>query len=350
MPAPAPQAFAIPFGANAPALNITKPMPIPSQEGILDGAASFFDGFPPDTMVPAVAGGVAPFGQDMNGVLYAITSHLVAIQAGQPYVWNSAFAASIGGYAVGTLLGSADGTGFWLNTVADNLTNPDSNTAAGWVSTFSYGWASVPLTTGVVTLLPAQFAKSVIFLTGTLTGNVQLVLPPTQQKWLIFNNTTGNFSVTAKTSGGTGVIIPQGASLSVYGDGTNIYALGVLNGVGTFTVTLTGVAGTPTGAAYYQINGKSVTLTLPSVSGTSNAVTCALTGLPAALQPATLGQVVSIPFALNNGAGVYSGVAAAISAGFGGVIGLVLNGSSAGWNASGVKGLGSYVTITYLLN
>ena len=56
---------------------------------------------------------------------------------------------------------------------------------------------------------------------------------------------------------------------------------------GSFTVTGTGFAGTaPTGTAYYSQIGNQVTIEFPQISGTSNAITFTLTGIPAGLVPA----------------------------------------------------------------
>ena len=53
----------------------------------------------------------------------------------------------------------------------------------------------------------------------------------------------------------------------------------------TFTITGTGFTVNPTGTARYVILEKMVLLFLPTLTGTSNATTFTLTGLPAAIQP-----------------------------------------------------------------
>jgi len=53
----------------------------------------------------------------------------------------------------------------------------------------------------------------------------------------------------------------------------------------TFTATGTGFTVNPTGTARYVILEKSVLLFLPELTGTSNATTFTITGLPAAIQP-----------------------------------------------------------------
>ncbi len=67
----------------------------------------------------------------------------------------------------------------------------------------------------------------IIELTGALTGNINLTFPANGQ-WMVKNSTTGAYSVTAITSGGTGVSLLQGGVSLIFGDGTNINSLGVL--------------------------------------------------------------------------------------------------------------------------
>lgn len=224
MPAPAPvfisEAFAI--NADPSDRNSIPTAPVGTQR------ASLQLGFPPLTMLPVVAGGRPMLGPDMNGILYMLSSHTVYQQSGEPYHWSAAVAAAIGGYKIGTLLGSVDGSTLWYNVAADNSTNPDDNaTAAGWVAMYSYGMTPIGgLIGGIRTLTPSEASKNVIVLTGALAANQQVVLPAQQRRWLIANATTGPFSVQVRTPGGTGVLIPQGglaAPVEVYGDGTNIY-------------------------------------------------------------------------------------------------------------------------------
>jgi len=197
--------------------------------------ASWSLGFPPQTMTPIIAGGKPMLGPDMNGTLYALSSHTFYQQTGQPYRWNADVLVALGtGYAAGTLLGSSaavvlpnTGPTLWMNLVEGNITDPDGGGAAGWVPLFSYGLTVMPPTNGgVVTLSVAQAAKPVIVISGVLVGNLQLVLPNELRRWLIVNTTTGGFATTAKTAAGSGVNIPQGgfnAPVEVYGDGTNLY-------------------------------------------------------------------------------------------------------------------------------
>lgn len=218
-----PQTLLEPIASAAGGGFITNPMP-DAPTGT--NAASVQGGFPPITMQEELAGGQPPLGQDMNGYLFLISSHTMYVQCGQPYLYNSTLVADIGGYLIGTILGMADGTGCWLNTVNGNSTNPDTG-GAGWLAINSSGHATVPgLTTGSVSLTATQWKKTIVYFSGTLTGNVQIVFPTIDsERWLCVNNCTGAHTLTAKTAAGSGVIIPQGGQAQptgIYCDGTNI--------------------------------------------------------------------------------------------------------------------------------
>lgn len=124
----------------------TNPFPVTSQIGIVNGAASLADGFVPANMTDPTAGGVPPFGVDTNGILFLLSSHIAALQAGQWYEWSSVLEAALSdGYKVGAVVQqSADPNAFWINTVDGNTANPDSGTAgaSGW-------WSTKPLHTSI---------------------------------------------------------------------------------------------------------------------------------------------------------------------------------------------------------
>ena len=127
-----PTRFPIPF-ANAAGGSYIRNIPTVSQIDIVDGAASLTDGFPPLNFLPIASGGVPPFGEDFNGLLKQITQWVRwSNNAGVPATYNSSFSSSIGGYPKGAMLAhAADPTQFWISTVDDNTTDPDSG-GADW--------------------------------------------------------------------------------------------------------------------------------------------------------------------------------------------------------------------------
>lgn len=199
-------------------------IPEASQIGTNPGGASLVDGFPPLTRTPIAAGGIPPSGLDMNGILNLITQSTRWTHAGGRYGFSSTFAGdtNVGGYPAGAMLMSADGFGTWLSLVDNNGDNPDTGPGTKWAPSQAYGFSAISgLTNANVTLTPAQAMKSRIVLTGSLTGNVQIILPAWTREWTIVNNTTGAFTITVKTASGTGVAIPAGAARVVC-DGTNV--------------------------------------------------------------------------------------------------------------------------------
>jgi Pectate lyase superfamily protein len=82
---------------------------------------------------------------------------------------------------------------------------------------------------GTVTLTEDESAHSSFKLTGTLTGEVTVIVAPgPAAAWTrtFINATTGAFRLTIKTtSGGSGIDVPQGTARMLNGDGTDILAI-----------------------------------------------------------------------------------------------------------------------------
>jgi hypothetical protein len=120
------------WGASAPGANITCPMPIPSQISITAGRASWTDGFPPLNFLPSGAGGIPPFGQDMNGVLCQLSQWTRWQNASATIVYDASFSSSIGGYPKGAILQNASNAYcVWISQVDNNASNPDAG-GANW--------------------------------------------------------------------------------------------------------------------------------------------------------------------------------------------------------------------------
>lgn len=59
-------------------------------------------------------------------------------------------------------------------------------------------------------------------ITGALTVNRNVIVPTDVWQGYVFNNTSGAYTVTVKTSGGTGVVVGQGKRCILLADGTNV--------------------------------------------------------------------------------------------------------------------------------
>jgi hypothetical protein len=73
-----------------------------------------------------------------------------------------------------------------------------------------------------VTLTQIQAQAEILELTGALTGNIQLIVPLQPQMRIIFNNTSGAYTLTVIGATGTGVAVGQGKRAILYGDSTNV--------------------------------------------------------------------------------------------------------------------------------
>jgi hypothetical protein len=83
---------------------------------------------------------------------------------------------------------------------------------------------------GTVTLTSTQYQPPIIAITGAITSNINYQLPSgVGGFWYIFNNTSGAFSIILSSAGGgSTVTLPQGYTIAVISDGTNI-GLGTTN-------------------------------------------------------------------------------------------------------------------------
>lgn len=219
--------LSIPPQITVPFANAGLRAAIPASSNNVTGRAGYDQGFPPINMTPKVAGGIPPFGTDMNGILYDETRAIQFLEAGNGFVYNSVYATAIGGYRPGARVLRTDGFGYWINTVDGNTVDPEAvgGAAAGWRPDSVTGSAAVTMTNANVTLTPLQFGFPVIVITGTLTANVSLIFPNIVGQWVVLNSTTGNFVITCRTAAGSGVSASYaGGSVSIFGNGTNIYA------------------------------------------------------------------------------------------------------------------------------
>ena len=164
----------------------------------------------------------------------------------------------------------------WISSADSNTTNPDTG-GAGWISLAFEGSQAITVTTADVTITQLQSAYPVLIVSGAITAARNLIFPAIVGEWIVQNNTTGAFTLTAKTASGTGVTLTQGQSTYIYGDGTNIVfadsaKVASFNGrVGTVTLNATDVT-TALGYVPVQPNGTGATGSW-AISVTGNSAT-----------------------------------------------------------------------------
>lgn len=126
---------------------------------------------------------------------------------------------------------------------------------------------------------------------------------------------------------------------------------------GSFTGTLTGMSASTTGTVQWRVTGQKATLFITAaITGTSNAATMTMTGLPATLTPTTnqiisIGQLVTSASAQTIGdAEIRTDSTIVFRVGRTDLAANYLVVSSADFPTSGTKGLGANWSVTYDLS
>ncbi len=114
------------------------------------------------------------------------------------------------------LQASGENAGTWGDKTNNNLEVIDAF-VNGYLSKSVAGSSDVTLTTADASAT-AESSNKVIELTGALTGNIKVLVPAKESNYVIFNNTTGSFTLTVATTGHTanGVAITQGSHTMIY--------------------------------------------------------------------------------------------------------------------------------------
>ena len=132
-----------------------------------------------------------------------------------------------------TYVGNIPTSGPWLvrstltaPTLTASPTQSDSSTlvaSTAFVQTAVNGGQSISVAGGSnVTLTAAQAVAQVFTFTGALTANINVIVPTAYKTFVVENNTTGAFTLTVKTSAGTGILVTQGHTQELICDGTNV--------------------------------------------------------------------------------------------------------------------------------
>lgn len=108
----------------------------------------------------------------------------------------------------------------WGNNTNNNLQTVDAF-SAGYLSKNVGGSSNVTLTTANASAT-AEASNKVLDLNGTLTGNITVFVPQVENNYLVYNNTSGSFTLDVAATGGTGTTISQGGYAWIYCDGTNV--------------------------------------------------------------------------------------------------------------------------------
>lgn len=106
------------------------------------------EGAPLITMTKIEDGGKAPKGQDVNGVLNALSEHAIYGQNGGRYTWSPDVINNYGGYAVGAIIQSDDLAKEFISLIPNNTVNPNNGLANAW--SIYTGQGSIPIATSTI--------------------------------------------------------------------------------------------------------------------------------------------------------------------------------------------------------
>lgn len=123
----APKKQPVPFATNGQREDLLPSSPAG------DNTASYYNGFPPVTMILKAAGGLPPKGQDMNQILFELSSLCRWMSSGALNSFDADFSAAIGGYPKASFLSGDDGETIYLSAVDGNTNNPNTN-PSGWIN------------------------------------------------------------------------------------------------------------------------------------------------------------------------------------------------------------------------
>ena len=126
----------------------------------------------------------------------------------------------------------------------------------GQAATFVFDYTSIAVAgTGNYTLTGSELNRIAYNFTGILTGNRSIIVPATVQQYWVSNATTGAFTLTVKTSAGTGVAVAQGARAILYSDGTNVVDADTSTISTPVSIADGGTGATTSGAALINLGG-----------------------------------------------------------------------------------------------
>lgn len=173
------------------------------------------------------------------------------------------------------LIGTGEQSGTWGDTTNNNLGTAVEQAIVGLGNPIFTTDANLTITlTDTVALQTARALVLNATSSGSLTATRELVVPTIEKQYIVQNNTTGAQSITVKTSGGTGITIPNGRKAHLYVDGTNVIQMFDFVDINGGTIDNTVIGGTTTAAgSFTTLNATVLTATADSAFTSTGSLT-----------------------------------------------------------------------------
>jgi len=119
------------------------------------------------------------------------------------------------------LIATGDQAGNWGITTNGNIGTFLEAAIAG-TATIALPAGAADYTLTAYNGVADEARNATLKITAVLTANRNVIVPALTKHYLVYNATTGAYTVTVKTAAGTGIGVPQGAYMWLYVDGTNV--------------------------------------------------------------------------------------------------------------------------------
>jgi hypothetical protein len=169
------------------------------------------------------------------------------------------------------LMSTGENSGIWGNTTNTNLGTALEQAIVGYGNPDFI--ADANLTISITNSNAAQAARALVLnvtsVFGSLTATRELVVPTSQKQYIVQNNTAGAQSITVKTSGGTGITVPNGRRAHLYVEGTNVVQMFDFVDINGGAIDGTPIGGASAAAGAFTTLNTSSTTTLSGLTAST---------------------------------------------------------------------------------
>lgn len=196
---PNPEFIPVAFAENG----VKNPIQKQLQPGQDPEDATWDSGWNPITMIPIEDGGLAPKGQDFNGLFNVLSQHAIHRQNGEQVKFSQDVVDEFGGYTIGSIVQSDDGLREYRSLIDNNTFNPNTTSIANRWEVYT-GVGSLPIAssstagiTKVLNVLNSNDSGSALSaaqgkaLNDKMMGIGQTWQRPTRNLGTTYTNTTG---------------------------------------------------------------------------------------------------------------------------------------------------------------